>query len=194
MHAVTGSRKLVTSLLKNKSAFVSLLVLIVIMCSALCSSMDLTPWSRSAEPRTTVCTHRCGNRVDLGHTLSEMTLLGGTFLVAYLRRTYLPARWRHLGAHSGAIGICLGLVAGYYGGRTDSIIMRLTDLQYAIPFLVLALAVMAVLGSSLRNVILVLGLRAGSTTPELSGRKSLPFGSKSSSKRRARSARPMCDS
>jgi peptide/nickel transport system permease protein len=58
----------------------------------------------------------------------------------------------------GAIGTGLGLLAGFYGGRLDSIIMRLTDLQYALPFLVLALAVMAVLGPSLRNVILVLGL------------------------------------
>jgi len=58
----------------------------------------------------------------------------------------------------GLIGVGLGLTAGYYGGRVDSIIMRITDIQYALPFIVLALAVMAVLGPSLRNVILVLGV------------------------------------
>lgn len=58
----------------------------------------------------------------------------------------------------GAIGVSLGVVAGFYGGRVDSIIMRFTDLQYALPFLVLAIAVMAVLGPSLRNVIIVLGV------------------------------------
>lgn len=58
----------------------------------------------------------------------------------------------------GALGITLGLIAGYYGGHVDSVIMRVTDVQYALPFLVLAIAVMAVLGPSLRNVILVLGI------------------------------------
>jgi ABC-type dipeptide/oligopeptide/nickel transport system permease subunit len=58
----------------------------------------------------------------------------------------------------GFLGTALGLLAGFYGGKIDSIIMRITDVQYALPFLVLALAVMAVLGPSLRNVILVLGI------------------------------------
>jgi peptide/nickel transport system permease protein len=58
----------------------------------------------------------------------------------------------------GVIGVSMGLAAGFYGGRIDSVIMRLADVQYALPFLVLAIAVMAVLGPSLRNVILVLGI------------------------------------
>lgn len=58
----------------------------------------------------------------------------------------------------GILGVSLGLLAGYYGGRVETIIMRVTDIQYALPFLVLAMAVMTVLGPSLRNVILVLGL------------------------------------
>jgi peptide/nickel transport system permease protein len=57
----------------------------------------------------------------------------------------------------GMIGVLLGVTAGYCGGRVDSIIMRVTDIQYAPPFLVLALAVMAVLGPGLWNLILVLG-------------------------------------
>lgn len=61
-------------------------------------------------------------------------------------------------AVQGLIGVSMGLVAGFYGGKVDSIIMRVADLQYALPFLVLAIAVMAVLGPSLRNVILVLGI------------------------------------
>ena len=56
------------------------------------------------------------------------------------------------------VGCLLGLASGYYGGRLDSIFMRLADIQLAIPFLVLAIAVMAVLGAGLRNVILVLGI------------------------------------
>jgi peptide/nickel transport system permease protein len=59
---------------------------------------------------------------------------------------------------AGGVGITLGTIAGYIGGKVDAVIMRLADLQLAIPFLVLALAIAAVLGPSLRNVILVLGI------------------------------------
>ena len=59
---------------------------------------------------------------------------------------------------AGSVGVPLGLLAGYYGGRLDGLIMRLVDLQLAIPFLVLALTIMAVVGQSLSNLIIVLGL------------------------------------
>lgn len=58
---------------------------------------------------------------------------------------------------SGAIGITLGLVMGYDDRWLGRTLMALTDIQLAIPFLVLALAVVAVLGASLLNIILVLG-------------------------------------
>lgn len=58
----------------------------------------------------------------------------------------------------GTIGVLVGLIAGYYGGRIDTIIMRIGDIQQAIPFLILAIAVTAILDSSLTNVIVVLGI------------------------------------
>ena len=59
---------------------------------------------------------------------------------------------------AGALGVALGLVAGYYGGRLDDLLMRLGDVQLAFPALVLAVAVLAVVGSGLANVVLVLGV------------------------------------
>jgi peptide/nickel transport system permease protein len=59
---------------------------------------------------------------------------------------------------AGALGVALGLLAGYYRGRLDDVLMRLGDIQLAFPVLVLAVAVLAVLGASLLNVVLVLGL------------------------------------
>ncbi len=59
---------------------------------------------------------------------------------------------------SGAIGIVLGLIAGYEDRYTGRVLMGITDIQLAIPFLVLALAVVAVLGASLFNLIIVLGV------------------------------------
>jgi peptide/nickel transport system permease protein len=55
------------------------------------------------------------------------------------------------------IGVGAGLLAGYRGGWLDLIIGRLGDIQQAIPFLILALAVIAVAGSSILNLVLVLG-------------------------------------
>jgi peptide/nickel transport system permease protein len=58
----------------------------------------------------------------------------------------------------GALGTTLGLVAGFFGGRTDSIIMRLADIQLAFPFILLAIIFLIALGSGMANLILVLGV------------------------------------
>lgn len=58
----------------------------------------------------------------------------------------------------GTLGVTIGLLSGYYGGRIDTILMRIADVQQSIPFLILAVAVAAVLEASLINVILVLGV------------------------------------
>lgn len=59
---------------------------------------------------------------------------------------------------SACVGIPLGLVAGYYRGRAGDAIMRLADVQYAFPFIVLAIAIIATFGSTLTNVIVTLAL------------------------------------
>lgn len=59
---------------------------------------------------------------------------------------------------AGAVGTGLGLVAGMRGGPWDHTIMRLADMQFAFPFILLAITVIGVLGASVRNIILVVGL------------------------------------
>lgn len=61
-------------------------------------------------------------------------------------------------ALAGIIGITAGLAAGYFGGRTDAIISYFINLFDAMPSLVLALAITSVIGSSLPNLILILGM------------------------------------
>jgi peptide/nickel transport system permease protein len=56
------------------------------------------------------------------------------------------------------IGVPLGLLSGFFGKLIDTLIMRLVDIQLAVPFILLAIAIMAVLGAGLWNVILVLGI------------------------------------
>ncbi len=65
-----------------------------------------------------------------------------------------------LGATSLAagIGLPLGLIGGYFGGRLDSIVMRAMDGLLAFPALLLALTAVAVLGPSVRNIIIAIGL------------------------------------
>jgi peptide/nickel transport system permease protein len=59
---------------------------------------------------------------------------------------------------SGVLGMAIGLVAGYFGGKVDDFFMRLADIQLAFPFILLAIAVIAVRGPTLFNIILVIGV------------------------------------
>ena len=59
---------------------------------------------------------------------------------------------------SGAIGTTLGVVGGYFGGRTDVVVMFAITCRLAIPLILVALTVVALVGSSLTVVVLTLGL------------------------------------
>jgi len=58
------------------------------------------------------------------------------------------------------IGVPFGLVAGYFGGWTDSVISRATEALLALPFLIMAIALAAFLGPSLTNAMIAIGLSA----------------------------------
>lgn len=59
---------------------------------------------------------------------------------------------------SGVLGMAAGLLGGYFGGWVDDVLMRLADIQLAFPFILLAIAVIGVLGASLRTIIIVIGV------------------------------------
>ena len=56
------------------------------------------------------------------------------------------------------IGSALGMIAGYVGGWLDAVIMRLMDIQLAVPFILLILLVMALFGATLSNIIVIMGV------------------------------------
>jgi peptide/nickel transport system permease protein len=60
----------------------------------------------------------------------------------------------------GGIGIVLGIIAGYRGGWADNVIMRMMDLLLAFPGILLALAIIAILGPGLFNVMIAVGISA----------------------------------
>jgi ABC-type dipeptide/oligopeptide/nickel transport system permease subunit len=57
-----------------------------------------------------------------------------------------------------AVGVPLGLAAGYFRGWTDSVLMRITDVVLSFPYLIFAVGMAAILGPSLRNVIIALAV------------------------------------
>jgi peptide/nickel transport system permease protein len=59
---------------------------------------------------------------------------------------------------AGGVGVTLGAIAGYFGGLTGAIIGRATDALMTLPMLILALAIAALLGGGLKNVIISLGI------------------------------------
>jgi peptide/nickel transport system permease protein len=111
-------------------------------------------------------------RVDLAHRLAPPVLFGGTLAHPLgtdqlgrdlLVRTLVGARVSLLVGIvgtllSGLAGVTLGVVAGYVGGWPDRVVRWLADVQLALPFVVVAIGVVAALGNSLGNVLLVLAL------------------------------------
>jgi len=59
---------------------------------------------------------------------------------------------------SAVLGTLIGLFSGFYGGKVDNIFMRIADVQLAFPFILLAIAIIAVLGPNLQNIILTMGI------------------------------------
>lgn len=87
----------------------------------------------------------------LGRDIFARLLLGGriSLLVAF-----------GAGALACVVGVTLGLIAGYEAGRLDSLIMRLVDVELAIPSILLAMGLMAAFGASQMNVVLALAITA----------------------------------
>jgi peptide/nickel transport system permease protein len=153
-----GLGRLLRELLRNKAALLGLVILVTIAAAAILARL-VAPY----DPLFQEVTQRLK---PPGWTTPEgrISLLGTDHLGRdILSRLIFGARISLIiglsaVAMAGTLGTLIGLVAGYRGGRIDDLCMRLTDTMLAMPFILLALAVIAVLGPSLRNIILVLGI------------------------------------
>lgn len=86
---------------------------------------------------------------DLGRDIWCRLLYGGrSSLVTGLSVALLAA----------VIGVVIGLYSGYFGGIIEALLMRFTDIMLSFPFLIVAIAIMSVLGSSQKNIIIALAI------------------------------------
>ena len=126
-------------------------VLLALLCASACFASWLTPYDPRAQDlaaglHAPAWAHPCGQD-KLGRDLcarlfygARVSLLVGVVSVAVTL----------------TLGVTIGAVAGYQSGILDELIMRLTDMFLAFPGILLALALMAILGPSITNVIIAL--------------------------------------
>ncbi len=137
---------------RHRIALVALAIIILIVLSAVfaarLSSHD--PVGRNAADRLKPPSQTYPMGTDsLGRDILTRVLYGGQ---VSLRVGFFSI------ALSALIGVPLGLIAGYAGGRLDNLIMRLMDLILAFPGLILIIWLIGLLGSSLTNMILAIAL------------------------------------
>ena len=148
------SRRALRRLLKRKGAVAGLVVIATFILLALFASLVApydpiaTSWSAVRKPPSAL--HWFGTD-DLGRDILARVIYG--------TRASLLAGAISVGIAL-AIGVPLGLLAGYRGGFVDALISRITDAMLACPFLILAIALAAFLGPSLGNAMIAIGISA----------------------------------
>ncbi len=143
---------MLSQLLKHKLALVGIGIIGILLASALLAPV-LAPYSPNRQDLSQGLTppssqHPLG-RDKLGRDIYSRIIFGA--------RISLLVGVVTVGVSS-LIGILVGAIAGFFGGLVDEIIMRLIDILLAFPGILLAIALMAILGPSLGNVILALCL------------------------------------
>ncbi len=134
-----------------------LLVIVgAVMLAALLALVILGPWIAPYSPSKTSAGSLAGPTAQhwlgtdsIGRDVLSRLIIGGrgTLLITVAAV-----------AIALAAGLLLGLTSGYVGGRTDQVIMRLLDVVFAFPVFLLAIAVVAALGPTLRNLILTIAI------------------------------------
>lgn len=139
-------------LAKNKNAMVGMVVLIILIYLAILAPFicphDPLEIDWGALSQAMSAEHWLGTD-DLGRDIFSRNIYGirvalGIGVIAVVLNTL--------------IGTFLGLLAGYFGGKTDNIIMRLLEVWNSIPFILLAIAIMAALGTGIGKLILIVSL------------------------------------
>jgi len=134
--------------MRHRAAVASVVVLALIALACVVGPMvlpnafDSVDWNLMSAPPTRAGWHLFGTD-ELGRDLLVRTLIGGRISLAVGVLATLV---------SVTIGVVWGAVAGFAGGRVDSVMMRIVDMAYAVPYLLIAILVVTVFG---RDILLV---------------------------------------
>lgn len=151
-------KQCVGDLIHSKTALAGLIIVIIVLLLSLLAPL-LTPFDQAAiEIRNRLkapfwmeggdARHLLGTD-SMGHDVFTRLLYGGRLsLVVAFSSVFF----------STILGVVLGLISGYCGGWVDKIIMRITEIQMAFPFILLAISILAVLGPGVLNTIIVLAV------------------------------------
>jgi len=149
---LSPGRQALRRLLRNHIAMVGLAIVLVVTAMAL-----FAPWLTPHDPTDI----NLRNRLQAPNTTHWLgTDENGRDILARLMYGARISLLVGLGtvALRALIGITVGLAAGYYGGRVDALLMRITDVFIAFPSLLLALAIIAIWGTGLEKVVLALSI------------------------------------
>lgn len=137
---------------KNKTAMAGLVILILMLAIAVLAPVlapyDYTETDLFATFGTPSLKHPFGTD-ELGRDILSRLMVGSRYS---LKIGFISV------AISSVIGIALGSICGYFGGKVDSWIMRIMDIFQALPALVMAIAICAVLGPGVRNCIISIAI------------------------------------
>jgi len=138
--------------MRNRAAVVSLALLVLITLACVLGPMVLphsnedTDWDRMGIAPTWEAMHLFGTD-ELGRDLLVRTLIGGRIsLVVGLLATIASV----------SLGVVWGATAGFLGGKVDAFMMRVVDMLYAIPYLLIAILMVTILGREFYLVVLTI--------------------------------------
>jgi peptide/nickel transport system permease protein len=150
--------RLLKHLIGNKEAFIGAFIVVTFICTSIFAPVisphdpllqDLTKrlvppfWQSGGNPTFLLGTDQ------LGRDILSRIMHGGkiTLFVGFICASIACI-----------IGSLLGIICGYLGGRIDSLVMRIADVQLSFPFIILAIALVAAFGPNLFNIVVILGL------------------------------------
>lgn len=137
---------------KNKLAVFGGIVLIILVILAIVAPI-ISPFGRDTVDLLNIEAAPGGNHIlgtdELGRDIFTRLIYGGQVSLSVgIIATLIKL----------AIGITLGAIAGYVGGLTDKIIMRFVDIIMCFPFMVIAITIASILGPSIWNVMIIIGV------------------------------------
>lgn len=149
-----GLRDIWTRMKRNRLAMVGLVIIIILVITAIFADYiapyDYAEQNLANQYQTPNAEHWFGTD-ELGRDIFSRVVYGSR---VSLRVGFISV------SISMTIGVAIGAITGYYGGKIDNILMRFIDIVQALPDILLAIAIMAALGPGLTNLMVAVGIAA----------------------------------